>query len=645
MTQIFAITDWQFWLQAIKFGFGTWLIWYLPGRFLIRKLANLPEFAPVIALRYVVGLVLWTLLSYVFNWLNLRILTSVICFWLAWFEIRRYKLNLDWPQFKNWPLVAALTLGLLIQMPAVLTSGWKTDRGLELYFTNAEDGMMHASFIQNLISQMPPMRPEAAGLKLTNYHYLSDLATAEIVRVFNLPILATFYHFLPPLISILSGWLVFSLILSWSKRKSAGFLGLFFWYLGGDLGYLISLGLHQEWRWFAAAIDNGADQFLNPPQTFAKLIFLAGIYLLNHYWTSKSKSGWWLSVMLFASLIGFKIYFGLFAIMALGFSVLYRTLTKQVKLIEWLGLAAVVLVGLGLILPTYQPGAGLKYLPLAWPKLLFKPEHLDWAWWGIQAKSIQLRNNWWQISLINSLGIVVALAAILGTRLVGIFGLITKNKTWAWFWIPSIICFMALGLNTVQDPGGLNTFNFLIVISVPLICFSAITLDNWLQLKNPWLTLLVVVILILTPARSLRNAGNFLAAQAKHDSAGRMSLAEIEICNWLNLNTQPADIIQSHLDNSKTSQGTYLSFFSNRATFLTGRNILSTHGLTLPDRVEVLEQAADAPNYTSLQAIFKSSQIKYYFVENQPGQKDFMDKTDVADHTVFSNSAGWVIKL
>jgi hypothetical protein len=228
MTSLHALTDWAFWLQAMKFLAGVWLVWYLPGRFLLRQIKDLPSTAPAVALRWVLGLVFWTLLTYLLGWLKLRPVGPIICLVLAWYELRHHKITFFWPNRQLWPVLLVLVLGLLVQMPAVMTSGWKTSHGLELYFTNAEDGMMHASFIQNLVSQFPPQRPEVAGLALTNYHYLSDLATAELVRVFDLPILASFYQFLPPLISLLSGYLVFSLILAWTGRKRAGFLGLFF---------------------------------------------------------------------------------------------------------------------------------------------------------------------------------------------------------------------------------------------------------------------------------------------------------------------------------------------------------------------------------------------------------------------------------
>jgi hypothetical protein len=115
--------------------------------------------------------------------------------------------------------------------------------------------------------------------------------------------------------------------------------------------------------------------------------------------------------------------------------------------------------------------------------------------------------------------------------------LVSSKKTWWWFWWPALLVFLGLGLNTTQDPGGLNTFNFLVVATVPLVCFTAMTLDQWLRLKSVWLTLIVIGLLIVTPARSLRNSGHFLAALIKHDSAGRMTAAELDSATWLSLNT------------------------------------------------------------------------------------------------------------
>lgn len=661
MNPIWSLTDWRFWLAAIEFVIVTWLFWYLPGRLLLRKIdQKLLLAAPVRnALSVVVGLVVWTTIAYAFGWLGLRWLVLIPSGILAGIELGKYQswkelwALLKWRKWRVSLLGLILLAGLLIQLPAIFGSGLRTSQGVKVYFTNSEDGMMHLAYIQNLTQHFPPQRPEAAGLMLTNYHYWGDLTTAELNRFFGLPITHLFFQYLPVLLSLLAGCLVFGLIQAWGGSKRTGYLGLFFWYLGGDFDYGIAWLLHRDWYWHAAAIDNGADQFLNQPQTFAKVIFLAGLWLLNYYWQHRKTWAWWLTLLLFGSLIGFKVYFGLFAIGALGLATLWRTVKKQSNWGEWMGLMFMGLFSAAIYLPSNHGAGGLIFIPLGWPKLLLSMNHLDWNDWWLRQQTYEANQNWRNVGILNGLAVVITLVAMYGTRLVGWLGLVKnlpKNQpsTWAWFWWPMSVLFVFLGFNTMQNPGGFNTFNFIVVVSVPLVLSSAFVIESWWNQKGwrNWVgKILVIILLILTVPRSLHNSVAFLRATLRQEAPLTLSSAELQVMDWLAYNTSVTAVLQTHPESAKARQSTFLAYLSNRSTYVTSTNILETHGLALTDRKDILNLAIRAGNYAGLVTILKPTNISYLYIENIKGQRELLSQPDMSNHVVFQNEAGWVISL
>jgi hypothetical protein len=659
---IFALTDWQFWLSWLGFLLASWLVWFLPGKLLLRQLGSIADTVVGHAISYVIGLVLWTVTAYGLGWLQLRWLLPFSTIYLALTELKQsYP---DWRKvfpFGSWfdhknlssyfYLPFLLIIGLFIQLPAVFSSGLLNDRGAEFYFSNTVDGIMHLAFIQNLVSYFPPTRPEAVGLHLTNYHYLGDLAIAELVRVFHLPITHIFFHYLPGLFSVLGGILVYQLIKAWGGRRSTGIFGLFFWYLGSDAAYLISWWLHKTWGWQVAAIDNGPEQFLNPPQVFAKLIFLAGLWLLTQYWQKKQTMAWWLTVLLFGSLITFKVYFGLFALFATGCAVLWRTYLRKAHPQEWFGLFAMAVLSLGLFWPNnHGSEGGLVFVPLIWPKLILNADHLNWQDWWLRQQVYESHANWRNVWILNSAAVIVALISFYGTRLIGWIGLVKhlpppEKSTWAWFWWPASLLFLFLGFNTMQNPGGFNTFNFIVVTMVPMTLLSAFTLDEFWQHRLKYFKIIVVCLVLLTIPRSIYLICKQITTASQHETSLVYTRDEMELLHWIAKNIPPEAIIQVN-PNQKTAQETsYVSFFTQRQTYLTGENILTFQGLQLPERHRLIKRIFESNNTQALRFKLQSVGISYLYILNTPTQRVWVSQLDLLDNVVYQNPAGWVIKL
>src|SRR5258708_450085 len=135
---------------------------------------------------------------------------------------------------------------------------------------------------------------------------------AELVRIWHIPISHLFFQFMPLFVSFLTGLAFYLLIRVWKGTRQTGLWALFMLYFSGDSAYLFMLTLHHRFGFQTPAIDNGITQFLNIPHTFAKLVFLTGLIPFSFWLKTKQKKWLALTVVFFATLAGFKIYFGMF---------------------------------------------------------------------------------------------------------------------------------------------------------------------------------------------------------------------------------------------------------------------------------------------------------------------------------------------
>ena len=66
-----------------------------------------------------------------------------------------------------------------------------TKMGLFISSYNNVDQVWHATLIEELVRRFPPNEPGLFGIALINYHFWFHLVTAELIRVFHLPLFQT----------------------------------------------------------------------------------------------------------------------------------------------------------------------------------------------------------------------------------------------------------------------------------------------------------------------------------------------------------------------------------------------------------------------------------------------------------------------
>ncbi len=646
---VYSFTSFQFWLFALITPFIFLVTFYLPGALFIDRFK--PKSSVIsLLLSLVLGIVLWGVQGYVFGYLGMRWLSYIyLLFFAAEFFIHfpQQKVKFSRVQkasrsfFK--PAVIFIVIGTVLQVLSVIGSGVAYSKGVEFFFTNAVDGMMHLAYIQSIARSFPPQEPSAAGMMLTNYHYWSDLVMAELVRVWHLPVSHLFFQFMPIFIASLTGLATYLLVRIWKGSKQTSLWALFMLYFSSDAAYIFMLAIHRQFSFQTPAIDNGITQFLNIPHTFAKLVFLTGLIPFS-YWLQTKKTKWLiLSVTLFATLAGFKIYFGIFAAIGVCLvvfgqfvqalfsqpksNILQKVLaTFQQQRFAILGVALFAVAAALIYFPANKSAGGLFYSPLEWPKIFMGPDGLNFREWWLRHQVYEEYHNLRNMIALDLFAIVVCLVSIYGTRLIGFLRWRKNIQQIGWemylFFFPGILFFTWLGLYTLQRSGLFNVFNFFAVASVGLSFFTAFWLGKLGESKNFLSKVILTVFVCLTLPRPLHEIFSLSQAYATNHYDLIIDNQEIEALRTIQNSTSATKIVQAHFNNENDRKTPYIAFFSNRSTYLSGEGLLASHNQPVDSRLLELKKMFLSPNGEAFTRSAKEKNISFVYLLKKNGQVD-----------------------
>lgn len=645
---MYSFIDFQFWVYAVLFFLISFVVFFIPGYIVVKRYVLLSPLT-IFLLSVVLGVVFWGVQGYLFGFLQLRFLTYAYV--LLAFSILFYQRYQVFNFLKRVVLEVRsldkisgllLLLGVILQIFPMVASGMRYFDGIRFYHVNATDGVMHLSYIQSIIRSFPPQEPGAVGLPLINYHYWSDLVIAELSRVFTLPVNHLFFQYIPLLISTITGLLLIQVIKTWKGSVLVIRYALFLFFFVGDGGYLIYLLLHHTLAFHTPAIDNGLSQFLNMPHVFAKMIFIAGLIPLHLFITSKKNSYGLLTVLFFATLVGFKVYYGLFA--ALGFSLVVavfflkallsnfkkrKSFTVLFKTIKEQRIPLILLITFAVIssliyFPANSGSGGLFYSPLEWPKIFLGEEALNFREWWLRQQVYVAAGNTRNVLIFNALALIIAAICIHGTRLLGLLPtkllLKTLKLEGALFFIPGIILFTFLGFFTLQKSGLFNVFNFFIVSLIGLSFFAAFRLADITQKKSVLAKAFLILFIVISVPRTGYEIYNFvnLYSEGKYQL---ISNDEIVALKYLRENTKKESVVQSHPGNSIDSITPYVSYFSDRPTYFTGGGLLETHNQPTERRKKRLNAIFKEPNVTEFATSMRNTKVNYVYLRKLDEEK------------------------
>ena len=655
----FSLFDIWFWIWFLLFFPILFVSLYVPGRFVVNRLEIKSGVVKFIVAN-AIGLVLWGFQGYLFGYLQLRFLSyfycgaSIIYLFYKLKEYRREGIGLmRYFSRRNAYAIAIILVGSVSQLVAIFPSGFRWKEGIKFFGNNGQDGIMHISYIQSIVQQFPPHEPGLAGFTIRNYHYWTDMVLADLSRVWGIPVVHLFFQFIPLYISLLVGIAAYCLVISWGGTRKMALWFLFLLYFASDAAYLVLIALGKPIAFNTPAIDSGVLQFLNMPHMVAKFVFLASLITFQKW--LKERKIWFgiITILLFSSLFGFKVYFGIFAaigIVFVGIAYFVRSVLQKQSYKSAVAFSIyIVIFGIlsALIFLPHNYGAGgLVYVYLEWPRSLLGSGSIDWREWWLRRQVYEAAHNIRNLVALDVIAVFIAFTSIYGTRLLGFILTPKLVKFLGYekllFLLPPLLLFHLLGLFTIQSSGGVNVYNFFSVSSVILILFTSFIIS---RIKYNFVgVVLLIVFVTFTIPRSISEVWQGVAKVSSSDFR-LISNDEIESLNYLSKNSLKNEIVQSNPANPLDRETPYVAFFSQRKSFLAGGGLLKTHNVNISQRSRDLEEIFKSDQIVDFVTKMKQREISFIYLQKTPEQqlKFAVDRAYLKP--VFENKTTIVLQL
>ncbi len=587
-------------ISSVKFLVFLIIALIIPGYLLISKL-RIENLALRIFLSITIGFAALTLVSFIAGYLK--------SFWLVYifllvnlgiFGIQLLKLQrIQLPKLYIFDAILLLVVlgGTFFQTLAVIRSGWVYPFGVGYLGPVGHDGVWHQALINQLVQGVPPLNPGFAGANLVNYHYFFDLLVAVTAKLFSIPVLDLLYRFYPILFSLLLGIGAYYLTVLLFKNKFIGLLAVYLTYFGSSFGWVVDVIKRHEIGGESAFWANQPVSFnLNPPFAISLLMIIAGLILLQWFMSRKGSLMAVLMplILLWGTLIEFKVYAGVIVLGALGVLTLQGIFQRDFSYLKIL-IPSGLLSGIVFLPQNSQSGQLLVFSPFWFIHTMIDfPDRVGWLRLSMGREAYWARGEWWKFFLAEGLGLAIFILGNLGTRLLGFFLVVRRN------WgttikniitepsIHSLLVWMGLisfllPLLFIQKGNNWNTIQFLYYFLFLFSIWGAVALGR-IYYALPKLVggILIIFILIITPISSFATFKNGFYPTPP----SRVPLEELEALNFLK--TQPNGVVLTYPYNKDTDSSNlklernltipyplfayestaYVSAFSEKPTYL-----------------------------------------------------------------------------
>lgn len=615
-----TFTDSMFWFNFLYFFATAFLAFFIPGDLILKRYRLL--FFQRLVLGTILGMVVWAILGFLLGILNIRFvsyiyLITVLVIWLSQgyagnfiTQVKNFKFSFDW-------LLSLVLLGTLVQLSTIFMVGVRFADGI--YFCCAlPDSLYHIALTNQIIKQIPPIEPGASEILVQNYHYFSNIVAADLIRVFRLPQVATQYQYLVLLISLLIGLAAIVFGQLYNLPKKYIYLLVFFLYFSGDLTYLLFFILGKGLNFDLPYLENAGWLWISPPRVFATVIFFGGLGLLKLWIKNRDLFGGVLMALVLSSLVGFKIYNGIFALAGLGALSLYFLIKRDLRMLPPLILAAV----LGFLLNLYinKESGGLIFTGI-WrfadfivsPKLGLSNLEL--------ARQIYYTHN-------NFPRLIQYFLMYLGLYFIFVFGTInlgflqTKKSLKLLpvelniFLITGLAVSLIIGSFFIQQTGGANSSQFLITAQIIGSIYASLACFYWLgKIKNNLKYLVIFLIIVLTAPRVFDISLNSVKNLSLHQNY-IINNAELQALEYLRLNTdKDALILVDNINNShwRNAFSYYISFISDRQIFLDGEGIALDHGVAVEKKLQNQTEIFESSDSARVSKLLRQNNIDYIY--------------------------------
>ena len=609
----------SFWLYFIYFFISIGVAFYIPGSLLLSRIPLTSK--QRIVLSTVIGMAMWTLQGFIFGYSGLRFLSYVYVgiFLLLWIisQIRsRKKIRISFQVDRfDWLSFLILSIGVVIQLSGVWLMDTKIAKGLLMCCGHVPDNNLELALTNEIVHRFPPFEPGMFGVLVQNYHYWSHLLVGDLVRVFGLPLVATEYQYMSLIISAGLGLsaIVLSELLSMKKVFIRWFL--FFLYFSGELTYVTIFFITGKLDLSVGSIENSAQFLMNYPRAVAIIILMGALSLLILSVKRKSISLWYIFCLICGTLIGFKVYVGIFALTGLSALFIYYFFARRfVKLIP---IILAFIISLIIYLPVNYGAGGIFYSG-AWRVENFAQIKQFNLGSSIMALEVyKQHNNILRIVEYYILFFVLFVVSSFGFKILGV---LQNKKTLAKtpkelhiFLVTAIAGSFILGTFFLQKIANSNTFNFLVTVIIFGSFYTALSVSYFFSsLKSKVIVILLsfVIICISVPRIMYMEYENIRLLST---SGYILSNDELSALSFLRYSTPKNSLVL--VDPSLyllDYYAPYVSYLADRPAYYSGiLNELQEHSIDFSGRQKIVDTIFNNTDEKTVVNQLKESGVSY----------------------------------
>lgn len=619
---------------------------YIPGSVVLKYSKLKAPFIIYIALSISVGISFWALQGFILGFLNLRFLTYIYLLVFSIFWLKNFRFQSIKFKFNKFIIMSLLliTAGVLSQNIASFFMGIQTSHGISFCCVDASDSLYFASLSQEIVNHIPPFEPGLSGTIVKNYHYLSNIFIAEISRVFLIPLNILQFQVSSLFLSILLGLSALSFGLYVVKREKFTLWILFFLYFGGDLIWLFLLFLNKGVNPFVmSSLEDGVKFLSNPPRAFAIIQFFNGTALL--YYFLKEKRSLFVTTIVgivFGTLIGFKVYIGIFAISGLFVLCIYQLFKRNIETLKLLIVSGVV--SLLLYLPVNSNAGGLYFTGFWSFENFISQPYLNLGRLELSRRIFLDDNKILKSYFFEAIFFITTIFSFFGTKIIGVFQ--TKKSLSQIplqihiFLLTGLLLSFVLGFFFQQASGGSNTFNFIVSVFIIGSIYTALSMDYVTSFKKPITFLTTIVIISLTVPRVIYETTHNIQ-RLTSNLYQSITPKQLEAFEYLRSQDKGLTIIDRNFFGLDSSSP-YVSFFVNQPMYLSGAQILESHGVKVSSRNQRVLRMLDPLNIDSSQKLYKEEGIKYLVIGKT---SPIATVSATFSKTLFSNNEVVILKI
>lgn len=619
-------------IQTFLFLFLSFLVFTIPGFFLLDWRLKSDNKWSNFAVSTIVGFVFFSLVSYFLAVIGLHIILLILFLIIDFIYLK--KEPLPHIKFKSTQFLISLVIlffiGVVGQLLVISPSGSIINGNIVFWSAHGHDGVWHLALVNELQKKFPFQNPDFASQRLVNYHFFSDLSIADFNYFFNFSSLDLYFRFFPLLFSILLGVTSFQLGKIVGKTRQAGLWAMVFTFFAGGFGYLVTLvrnhNIGGENLFWTSQVQSSSG---NPPQIIAFVIVLATLLLLTEFINKPSKRLGLGLVLLTGTLAEFKIYGAIILLGALALvSIWYLVKTeKPYLLIVFLISSALAAV---LYFPNSSSSESLLLFEPWWfiRTMVVAPDKLNWLDLELRRQTYMAHHSYLRVLQLEGEVFLIFLFGNLGMRFLGFWALLQSGKSFFKDYLSQILILMLLislilPMLFIQKGIPANTiqfFQYFLLIFGILAGVSTAELLAKIHQRSFQVVLGIIIIILAVPTQI-----GLLRIFYERPPFAQISQTEIKSLHYLAENSNPNDVIltppfQKGIEfHGPTppiwiwSDTSYVPAFSGRRAFVTDTEQLDIMGYNYLPHQKIQKQIFSTTDPDEFEKLLTTNQIKFVY--------------------------------